>query len=107
MVPSRAMASGFVQGVTGADLPRQQPTVAAPQVERVVVSLVQPGNTVPSKYYKLNNKWTNELGQQIRGMKQVNYLNSLIPTHGRKETIDLSKITMPPPGRAKARRTTK
>jgi hypothetical protein len=29
---------GFVQGLTGADFPRQQPTVAVPKVERVVVS---------------------------------------------------------------------
>lgn len=99
------IGKGFVQGVVGADLGLDKESDS--RVERVVVSLVQPGNTSPSKYYKLNNVWTNELGQQISGMKQINYLNSMIPTHGRKEIIDLSKIPTPQPRRAKARRATK
>lgn len=99
------IGKGFVQGVTGADLESNKTSV--PQIERVVVSLVQPGNTSPSNYYKLNNVWTNELGQQIQGSKQIAYLNSLIPTHGRKQIINLQEPAKPQARRQRLRRITR
>lgn len=99
------IGKGFLQGVAGADLGLTKASI--PQIERIVVSLVQPGNTAPSNYYKLNNVWTNELGQQIRGIKQISYLNSLIPTHGRKEKIDVTEPTKPQARRGQSSRPTR
>jgi len=91
------ISKGFVQGVAGVDFRDQKPAdIAAAQAaqqalqsanERIVVTLAQPGQTVPAKYYKTGNAWTNELGTAITDTKQVAYLEKLIPTHGRKEAI--------------------
>ena len=98
------VARGFVQGATGVDLPRSQPPVDAtalqtalqtavkPPTERIVVSVTQPGQTVPAKYYKTGSTWTNELGTSITGLKQIAYLDKLIPTHGKKETISQQPV---------------
>jgi isochorismate hydrolase len=92
------ISRGFVQGVSGADLPRAQPTadVSAlktaaaaqmPTTERIVVTVTQPGQSVPAQYYKVKDAWTNELGNAIADPRQTAYLDKLIPTHGKKETI--------------------
>ena len=94
------VASGFVQGLAGVNLRNQEPAdIAAAQAaqqalqtanERIVVTLAQPGQTVPAEYYKTGNAWTNELGTAITDTKQVAYLEKLIPTHGRKEAITVT-----------------
>jgi hypothetical protein len=93
------IARGFVQGATNTDLPRAQPkvdvsalkTAAAaqmPTTERIAVTIGQPGQTVPAKYYKTKGSWTNELGTPITDPRQTAYLDKLIPTHGEKEIVD-------------------
>jgi hypothetical protein len=97
-VASKEAGKGFIQGLTGVDLPQAQPTVdiealktaaaaATPATERIVVSVSQPDQTIPAKYFKTKDVWTNEDGQQITNPKSIAYLDKLIPTHGKKETI--------------------
>jgi hypothetical protein len=85
------VGKGFVQGVTGVDVsrasPNTDPTALATANQRTVITVSQPGQTVPAKYYKTGNSWTNELGTAITDPKQTAYLEKLIPTHGKKETI--------------------
>jgi hypothetical protein len=92
------ISRGFVQGVSGVDLPRSQPpadvsalktatATQTPAAERIVVTVTQPGQSVPSQYHKVNNAWTNELGASITDPRQTAYLDKLIPTHGKKEII--------------------
>jgi hypothetical protein len=92
------ISRGFVQGAAGVDLPKSQPPVnvplpktatatQTPATERIVVTVTQPGQTVPSQYYKVKNAWSNELGASITDPRQTAYLDKLIPTHGKKETI--------------------
>jgi hypothetical protein len=105
------IGKGFVQGVTGATFPKSQPTVdtatlaaaaaASPATERIVVAVSQPGQSVPAKYYKVKDAWTNELGDAITEPRQVAYLDKLIPTHGKKEAI-----APPPVARKISRRRT-
>jgi hypothetical protein len=99
---------GFVQGLTGVDFPRAQPKVTQPKVdmdalksaqsaltvakERTVITISQPGQTVPAQYYKTGNVWTNELGTAITDPKQTAYLEKLIPTHGKKEVIPTEPV---------------
>jgi hypothetical protein len=96
--PSRSMGSGFVQGLTGAEFRKSREPVdlaaaaaavaaATPATERIVVSVSQPDQTVPAKYFKTKDVWTNEDGKQITNPKSIAYLDKLIPTHGKKETI--------------------
>ena len=102
---------GFVQGLTGARLSKSQPTVdaatlaaaaaAGPATERIVVAVSQPGQSVPAKYYKVKDTWTNELGDAITEPRQTAYLDKLIPTHGKKEAI-----APPPVARKISRRRT-
>jgi hypothetical protein len=54
---------------------------------RIVVQLADPNQNIPSKYYKTGNSWTNEDGTAVTNPKSIAYLNQLIPTHGRTETI--------------------
>jgi hypothetical protein len=106
----RNVGRGFVQGLSGADLPRPQTRVdvsalktaatsLAPATERIVVSVSQPGQSVPARYYKTKDSWTNELGTPITNPRQTAYLDKLIPTHGEKETI-----ASPSPARKISRR---
>ena len=94
---------GFVQGFTGVDLPRAQPKVDMDALksahsaltaanERIVITISQPGQTVPAQYYKTGNIWTNELGTAITDPKQTAYLEKLIPTHGKKEVIPTEPV---------------
>jgi hypothetical protein len=103
---------GFVQGLTGARLPKSidAATLAAaaaagaatgPATERIVVAVSQPGQSVPAKYYKVKDAWSNELGDAITEPRQVAYLDKLIPTHGKKEAI-----APPPVARKISRRRT-
>ena len=106
------IARGFVQGATDTDLPKSQPPVDVsalkniasaqmPATERIVVTIGQPGQTAPAKYYKAKEIWTNELGTPITDPRQTKYLDKLIPTHGEKETI-----SPPPVARKISRRRT-
>jgi len=92
------IASGFVQGLTGVDLPRAQPPVdvsalktaaasLSSATERIVLTVSQPGQTVDTQYFKTGDVWTNEQGQQITKPESITYLDRLIPTHGKKEII--------------------
>jgi hypothetical protein len=92
------VARGFVQGATNTDIPQARASVDVsalktaaqantPPTERTVVTISQPGQTVPAKYYKTKEVWTNELGTVISDPRQTTYLDKLIPTHGEKETI--------------------
>jgi hypothetical protein len=90
---------GFVQGVTGTRLPKSIDSAtlaaaadAAPATERIVVAVSQPGQSVPAKYYKVKDTWTNELGNAITEPRQTAYLDKLIPTHGKKEAIAPSPV---------------
>lgn len=98
------VARGFVQGATNTDIPRARPPVdvsalktaaqaTIPPTERTVVTISQPGQTVPAKYFKTKDVWTNELGTVISDPRQITYLDKLIPTHGKKETITLPPAT--------------
>lgn len=94
---------GIVKGITGFEMEPSQSTIdrdaanAAAGLRtkgytptastRISVSLTQPGQSVPSKYYKTGDVWTNELGNKITDVAQTLYLDKLIPTHGRTETI--------------------
>lgn len=100
----RNVASGFVQGLTGVDMPRQSQPIPQNQTvaqTRTVVSVEQPGQTAPAKYYKTGNVWTNELGQEIRGATQKDYLDKLISTHGRSEPIPAQSNTQPAPSQTR------
>lgn len=97
----------ITQGLTGFEIPPSQAEIDAdaarsaeklrakgytvatnPQApQRITVSLTQPGQSVPSKYFKIGNKWTNEIGAEITDLAQKLYLDKLIPTHGRKELL--------------------
>lgn len=121
------MARGFASGVTGIDIPQSQASInrqaaqAAQQLraqgytgsaggatERIVVSLQQPEQSVPSKYYKTGNIWTNELGAVITNPKTKAYLDSVVPTHGRKETIaQPAAATQPAARRVSRQRSTR
>jgi hypothetical protein len=95
-----AMASGFVQGLTGVNFPRvKEPLEIKPTqagtTERITVTLLQPGQSVPSKYYKVNNVWTNEIGTEIKEPRQTAYLDKMISTHGKKETLPAEPVAMP------------
>lgn len=100
------VARGFAKGITGTEIPQGQAsinaqaaqaakqlraqgygTTSAAPTERIVVSFMQPGQTVPSKYTKTGNTWANEMGTIITDLRQKSYLDSLIPTHGKKELI--------------------
>lgn len=91
------IGKGFVQGVTGTNFRNQDPVdITAAQAaqqalqtanERIVITLVQPGQTSETKYYKTGDVWTNEQGQQITRPQSIAYLEKLIPTHGKKETL--------------------
>jgi hypothetical protein len=91
------IGKGFVQGIGGVNFRDQPPAdIAAAQAaqqalqtanERIVVTLVQPGQTSETKYYKTGTVWTNEQGQQITRPQSIAYLDKMIPTHGKKETI--------------------
>jgi aryl-phospho-beta-D-glucosidase BglC (GH1 family) len=97
----RNVGRGFVQGVTGTywDKTPQVSPGTAPRisqgtspgtqntVERITVTIAQRGQAMPSKYYKIQGKWTNELGQEIRDVKQKAYLEKLVPAHGKKDFI--------------------
>jgi hypothetical protein len=103
----RNVGRGFVQGVTGTHWDRtpQIPPGTSPgispgtspgtspgmqnAVERITVMITRPGQSMPAKYYKIQGKWTNELGQEVRGMKQKAYLEKLVPAHGKKDFIKI------------------
>jgi hypothetical protein len=99
------IGKGFVQGVGGVNFRDQEPAdIAAAQAaqqalqaanERIVVTLSQPGQTGETKYYKTGTVWTNEQGQQITRPQSVAYLEKLIPTHGKKETIATKPVAQP------------
>jgi hypothetical protein len=101
------VARGFASGVTGMDLPQSQASIdrqaaqAAQKlraqgygttqpgtVEKITVMLTQPGN-VPAKYVKTGNVWTNEVGAVITDAKQKAFLDSMIPSHGKKELVQV------------------
>ncbi len=100
------VARGFASGITGTDIPQSQASInrqaaqAAEKLraqgygqdstgasERITVAITQPGQNVPANYYKTGNVWTNEVGAVITDPKQKAYLDGLIPTHGKKQTI--------------------
>lgn len=92
------VARGFVQGAAGVDLPRAQPPVdvsklntaptgQAQPIEKITLTVSQPGQTVDTLYYKTSGVWTNEQGQQIIKPESIAYLDRLIPTHGKKEMV--------------------
>lgn len=103
------VARGFTSGLAGTDIPQGQASIdrqaaqaakqlraqgygqaAAPgTTERITVAISQPGQNVPANYYKTGNVWTNEVGAVITDPKQRAYLDGLIPTHGKKQTISL------------------
>lgn len=111
----RNVGSGFVQGLTGidavrrapADLTKIQPAPIAGQpqpIEKITVTISQPGQTMDTKYYKTGTVWTNEQGQQITKPESVAYLEKLIPTHGKKETIAPTTPAIAPKTRKVSRR---
>jgi hypothetical protein len=89
------VAKGFAQGLTGANFPQQPTQITMPAklaamqqpAERIVLTVSQPGQTMDTIYYKTGDIWTNEQGQQITKPESRAYLDRLIPTHGKKETI--------------------
>lgn len=101
------VARGFASGITGVDIPQSQASIdrqaaqaaeklraqgygqapATGATERITVAISQPGQNVPANYFKTRNVWTNELGAVITDPKQKAYLDGLIPTHGKKQTI--------------------
>lgn len=99
------IGKGFVQGVGGVNFRDQEPAdISAAQAaqqalqaasERIVVTLSQPGQTGETKYYKTGTVWTNEQGQQITKPQSIAYLDKLIPTHGKKETIAKPAVAQP------------
>lgn len=105
-----AIASGFVQGLTGVNFPHvNEPREIKPMqpgtVERITVTLSQPGQSVPAKYYKVNNVWTNEVGTEIKDSRQTAYLDKMIATHGKKEILPVQPVVAP--SRKVSRRRTK
>lgn len=102
-----SVGRGFVSGVTGVDIPQSQKAIAQQaaqaaeklraqgyqekpggnNIERIVVSLMQPGQSVPSKYIKTGSTWANEIGSVITEPKQKAYLDKMIPIYGKKEII--------------------
>lgn len=107
---------GFASGVTGVDIPQSQASIdkqaaqAAKQLraqgygktaptpgatERITVSLMQPGQSNPSKYVKTGTTWANELGTIITDLKQKAFLDRLIPTHGKREVIPEPAVAAP------------
>jgi hypothetical protein len=105
-----AIGRGIASGITGVDIPQGQSAItrqaaqaaeklraqgyrdapAAGTMERIVVSLLQPGLTVPSKYIKTGASWSNEMGTVITDLKQKAYLDKMIPTYGKKEIIPVA-----------------
>ncbi len=78
------------QAAQAAELLKKQgygSTVAPDATKRIVVQVMQPDQTVASKYYKTGNVWTNEAGTAVLNPKSKAYLDSLIATHGRSESI--------------------
>lgn len=117
---------GLASGVTGIDIPQSQASIdrraaqaaqqlrkqgygktqtpaGAGSIERITVSVTQPGQTVPAKYIKTGTVWTNELGAVITDPKQKTYLDSLIPAYGKKEILPAAQPT-PATGRKISRR---
>jgi hypothetical protein len=91
------------QAAQAAELLKKQgyggPAVPATN-KRIVVQVMQPDQTVASKYFKTGNVWTNEDGTAVTNPKSKAYLDSLIATHGRTETIP----TAEPVGRRVSRK---
>jgi hypothetical protein len=105
------VARGFVQGVTGVNFPSKELELPiTPQdpntVERITVTVSQPGQTAETKYYKTGTVWTNEQGQQITKPQSIAYLDKLIPTHGKKEMIPLQPAQATAPRKKVSRRRT-
>lgn len=104
------LARGFASGVTGMDIPQGQASInrqaaqtaeklraqgynaysAVDKIERIVVSVTKPDQVSPTKYIKTGSTWTNEDGTVITNPKSKAYLDSLIPTHGKRETVPLT-----------------
>jgi hypothetical protein len=104
---------GFASSLVWADIPQSQASIdrqaaqAAQQlrtqgygktaagpgaIEKITVSLVQPGQSTPSKYIKTGTTWANELGTIITDLKQKAFLDRMIPTHGKKEVIPTGPV---------------
>lgn len=73
-------------------------TAPAAGARRIAVSLVEPNNVIPTKYYKTGNTWTNELGKMITNPDSIKWLDSKIPTHGKMEAIPTQPAAATAPG---------
>jgi hypothetical protein len=101
------LGRGLASGLTGIDIPQSQASIdrqsaqaaeklraqgynsyaLKDKIERIVVSVMQPDQTYPTKYIKTGTTWTNQDGQVITKATSKAYLDSLIPTHGKKEVV--------------------
>jgi hypothetical protein len=119
------LARGVATGLTGFNVPQSQANInrqaaqsaqklqaqgygtstqpSAGQIERITVTFTQPGQTVPSRYVKTGNSWFNEIGTAILDPKQKAYLDTLIPTHGKREIVPVASPE-PTPRRVSRRR---
>ena len=79
-------------------------TAPAVGTRRIAVSLVEPNNVIPTKYYKTGNTWTNELGKMITDPKSIAWLDGKIPTHGKMETIPAQPVAAVPGAKRVSRR---
>jgi hypothetical protein len=104
------VARGFASGVTGMDIPQSQASIdrqaaqaaeklqaqgyntyaLKDKIERIVVSVMKPDQTYPTKYIKTGTTWTNQDGTVITKATSKAYLDSLIPTHGKKEVVPVA-----------------
>jgi hypothetical protein len=110
------LGRGLATGLTGFDIPQGQSSInrqaaqsaeklraqgykdyAVPgTIERITVSVKQADNPLPSKYVKTGTTWTNETGAVITNAKSKAYLDSLIPTHGKKEIVSVDTTPLAP-----------
>lgn len=107
-ITRRAVAEGFMSDLgrelasraTGIDIPQSQASInqdaanAAKALKaqgystaqspagtsRIVVSLMDPQQNVATKYYKVGNTWTNEIGGVISSPKSTAWLDGMIAT---------------------------
>lgn len=118
---------GLASGIAGVDIPQSQssierdaaqaysklqaqgyrPRSATAQTQRIVVNVLQPGQSIPAKYYKKGNIWTNELGAVITDLRQKAYLDKLIPTHGKREIVPAEPTSAPATRKVSRRRIAK
>jgi hypothetical protein len=121
------LGRGLASGLTGIDIPQSQASInrlaaqsaqqlkkqgysgvpATGTIDRITVSVMQPDQTVASKYVKTGNIWANETGTVITNPKSKAYLDSLIPTHGKKETVPVTPTPVIPTRKISRRRVPK